>query len=271
MRHTGKREQVYNYITSIDVDSLTLKYCKKIDHKSDIWIFEGHSHNFMELIFFLEGRVKIETNGKDYDIGFNDIIVYPENVYHKEYLDMKYHHEVICLGVYVNSDTKLDRSFQVSYDNGVLRWLFNQINIEMQKKSEGYNKIINAYLKSILLNILRFYKDNKDEKIDAFKKSKIFIQENLSKDINVQNIASNVYVSPSYLTRLFNRNIGISPMRYVNELRIEAAKKLLHSNHNVSETSQILGFSESKYFSKVFKKIVGIPPSKYKRSKRNFI
>ena len=71
-------------------------------------------------------------------------------------------------------------------------------------------------------------------------------------------------ISNSSLYRLYKNNFGMSPEQYIQIYRIEQAKNMLKNNISIKETAYLCGFSDVMYFSRVFKKIVGVPPSSYK-------
>ncbi len=91
-----------------------------------------------------------------------------------------------------------------------------------------------------------------------------FIQFNYSNNIGIDDIASNVGVSRSHLYRVFMHNVGQSPIDYLTNYRInEACYLLKNSNLSIAEIAVSVGFFDQFYFSRVFKKSKGVPPSKY--------
>lgn len=91
-----------------------------------------------------------------------------------------------------------------------------------------------------------------------------YIQFNYSHNINVDNIADAVGISRSHLYRVFMSNVGQSPIEYLTSFRINEACKLLKtSTLSIAEIAYSVGFLDQFYFSRVFKKSVGIPPSQY--------
>ena len=85
--------------------------------------------------------------------------------------------------------------------------------------------------------------------------------------LSVETIAAEVGVSTVHLRRIFAANAGTSPIQYVNLVRLEQAKMLLSvSNLSIGEIAAQTGFSDPFYFSKVFKKHVGLPPAAYRKS-----
>ncbi len=97
-----------------------------------------------------------------------------------------------------------------------------------------------------------------------------FIQFNYSTDISVDDIANAVGISRSHLYRVFVSNLGQSPIDYLTEYRInEACDLIKNTNLSISQIAVSVGFFDQFYFSRVFKKIKKIPPSKYMQSIEN--
>lgn len=91
-----------------------------------------------------------------------------------------------------------------------------------------------------------------------------YIQFNYSHDISIDDVAKSVGVSRSHLYRVFMLNVGKSPIDYLTEYRINEACKLLRSgNLSIAEVAISVGFFDQFYFSRVFKRAKGVPPSKY--------
>ena len=70
---------------------------------------------------------------------------------------------------------------------------------------------------------------------------------------------------PSYISRLFKRQKGVSPNEYVTKYRIEKAKKLIEENKDlrIKDIADAVGFKEAYYFSKTFKRETGMWPTEY--------
>lgn len=95
-----------------------------------------------------------------------------------------------------------------------------------------------------------------------------FIQFNYSHEITIDDIAKAVGVSRSHLYRVFMSNLNESPIDYLTNYRINEACYLLRSgNLSIAEIATSVGFFDQFYFSRVFKKNKGVPPSKYLASK----
>ncbi|MEF2246787.1 response regulator [Paenibacillus sp. IITD108] len=92
-----------------------------------------------------------------------------------------------------------------------------------------------------------------------------YIDEHLSENITSIDMAYYLYLNPSYFSRYFKRLTGINFTDYVHQYKMEIASKILKtSNQTLESVSMMLGYSDRPYFSKVFKKYVGMTPSDYK-------
>lgn len=102
-----------------------------------------------------------------------------------------------------------------------------------------------------------------DTIVDRLKR---FIGENYMKRLTRDDIASSVYLSPDYVSKIFRNETGQYIKDYMTELRIEKAKQLLREGKmNISEVANSVGFDNFSYFSTIFKKVTGVSPSEYKR------
>lgn len=97
-----------------------------------------------------------------------------------------------------------------------------------------------------------------------------YVQKHLTEGITVASIAAQFGLVPPYLSRLFKEYSGFSLLQYVQKIRIERAKGLLEMDGAVSvkEVAELVGYPNPLYFSKMFKKKVGLYPSEYRKRKQ---
>ena len=102
---------------------------------------------------------------------------------------------------------------------------------------------------------------------DYARRGASFIQQNYSRDISVETVASHVGVSRSYLHRAFRAAFGCAPGAYLTDYRLDRASQLLrHSTLSVGAVAASVGFSDPFYFSRLFRRRMGLSPSDYRLS-----
>jgi AraC-like DNA-binding protein len=100
--------------------------------------------------------------------------------------------------------------------------------------------------------------------------SKLFIDRHFSENINLDKIASKALVSKFHFIRLFKKYYGRTPNQYLQEIRIENAKKFLQKGKNIDYVCSVIGFTSKTSFISLFKKKTGTTPLAYQNKKSNF-
>ena len=142
--------------------------------------------------------------------------------------------------------------------------------------SEAYESFVrNKSGKSICLgNLLKMigYFESEDKgninrkSLAAVGPALTHIERYYNMDTTVEELAQMCSMSVSGLEKVFKKSFGMTPAKYRNNIRIEHAKQLLHSGYSIEETANSTGFSDRYYFSKIFKKQVGVSPGEYQES-----
>ena len=98
-------------------------------------------------------------------------------------------------------------------------------------------------------------------------KVKTYIETHFKEELTRESLASEVFMNPDYLSKLFKKNTGSSLMDYVTKVRIERAKELLERTVlTISEIAIETGYSNTAYFTKMFKKYTnGVTPREYRK------
>ncbi|MBF9014553.1 MULTISPECIES: response regulator [unclassified Oceanispirochaeta] len=127
-------------------------------------------------------------------------------------------------------------------------------------------KLINNRLFSPSERIITVsHSTSRDENSRLIEKVRLYMKNNYSRPIGLEDIAVDVGLSRNYLCYLFKKETGLNIWDYLTAHRIEEAKKLLHeSNDKTYEVALKVGYETPGYFSKMFKKYVGTTPREYK-------
>ena len=91
-----------------------------------------------------------------------------------------------------------------------------------------------------------------------------YIGKHYAEPLSLPQISRAVGYSPSYLRELFRDELGTSPIRYINRLRIERACALLHEDIPIWQAAELVGCPNANYFSRLFRAEMGITPGEYK-------
>jgi len=103
---------------------------------------------------------------------------------------------------------------------------------------------------------------------DVLYKALKYIRQNYEKRLTLEEVAAQVYLSKSYLSKIFNDEMNCSFTNYINSLRIEKSKTLLlDSSADIIEIALEVGFDDQSYFTKVFKKQVGVAPGRFRETR----
>ena len=96
----------------------------------------------------------------------------------------------------------------------------------------------------------------------------VYINNNYRRQLNIELIAAEVYISPDYLAHMFIDLVGMTFTEYLNNLRIASACEKLKRNKTVDigQVALSVGYSDSKYFARVFKKIKGVTAREYRKN-----
>lgn len=99
-----------------------------------------------------------------------------------------------------------------------------------------------------------------------------YIHAHFAEPISLNDLASHVGLGERHLGRCFRQEMGVTPFVYLNRYRIKQAKTLLEAgDRTVTEVAREVGFSDSSYFTRVFRREVGVSPSAYRRGERGGI
>ena len=95
-----------------------------------------------------------------------------------------------------------------------------------------------------------------------------YIKANYRKHISLEELAGITYMSRTYLSTLFKKETGYSISEYINYIRVDRAQSfLIESDMSIAEVARMCGFEDQSYFTKVFRKITGVTPKKYRGSR----
>ena len=129
-------------------------------------------------------------------------------------------------------------------------------------------QLVFDYFREMLLSLLErlgHYGSSSNQIVSAVCR---YISKNLAEPLTLEILSAKVHVNATYLSRLFKKEVGTSFNTYINQLRIQRAVQLLETGRKITDVAGMVGFENSKYFSQVFKKQMGMTPQEYRQSRR---
>jgi AraC-like DNA-binding protein/uncharacterized RmlC-like cupin family protein len=150
--------------------------------------------------------------------------------------------------------------------------LFNDMYKQLEK---GYgtdqlvycNMCLWHYLTLFIFNEKQVVADKSPQK-DMIDKAIDYLRSHIDQEVTLEAIAQSVNISPSHFSYLFKNKTGFSPIEYFNHLKVqEACQYLLFTDMRIREISSELGIYDPYYFSRMFKKVMGLSPQEYRKKR----
>ena len=154
----------------------------------------------------------------------------------------------------------------------------NKSPLDFSHAAPGSVQLMQCYLVEFLFSLLR----SDDTSVHAMQHTKAsrhiaenslvssiesFIEEKIAETPSLPLICDHFSISRTYLCRIFKDSTGTSPIDYWINLKIKEAKKLIREgNHNITQISELLGYSSIHHFTRMFKRVTGLSPTAYKSS-----
>ena len=153
-------------------------------------------------------------------------------------------------------------------DYGKMEDLFNPPMMPLEKIT--YSKTLTSVSKCFIEIAQRIDEAMKERVsnryLQAINMAKEYTEAQYAKDINLELIASKVFMSQWHFSKIFKRITGRTYLNYLTEVRINKAKELISSNPELKnyEVSERVGLISVRYFNELFKKVVGLTPSEFR-------
>lgn len=278
-----EREQESGIFNDIEV-----LWIARFDYKQN-WLLSSHVHeDFFQLIYFVEGACDVVINGNVQRVESPAILFLPPSLEHG------------ISSVDIKGLKTLDTKFKVTnsslseiclqippvmkiYEDDIYSML-EEIREEGEEQDMLYQEYCQLLLGRILINLVRRNTSFEPEKTAqttlasgqdcSLITSKVigFIEHNYQRKVTSAMLEEHIPYSYRYLSRLLEREIGMTPIEFAEHYRILKAKELLsYGDYELKHISEIVGYPNIHQFSRCFKKSTGIPPGQWREQKRSGI
>jgi AraC-like DNA-binding protein len=226
------------------------------------------------LLYCVSGKGSIYLAGKTISLLPNTYFIIPKNVPHR-YTSSETDPWSIYWVHFAGEHADLLYNRQVEKDDRIsiphnerLITLFNEI---LALLDNSFNmpdlEIVNIKLQHFVASFI--YQDASEHTpalADPVSNSILFMKANLDKNYGIDELAKQQHLSVSHYCRLFRQKTGASPNQYFNQLKIQKSCQYLYfTDMHVKEICAVVGFDDPFYFSRSFKKMMGVSPSDYKK------
>ena len=243
--------------------TLHLRFCELFSDRSDLWNELPHSHPCLELLYYVNGKVKVTRSNEADTFTFCDALLHPAHKSHKDEYGVDLPKEVICIWI-ESPGLVFEKSIYLHEQNNLLKYAFEQVYREAKRENPD-RQYLEYAMKILLVTILRVQNQSIiGEKI--LDRTLEYLKNHFSERITLEALAAMEHISASYLSRKFKQRTGVTVVTYINQLRMERAQQLLMaSTLNIDEIAYQTGFESPKYFYRVFKSITGESPANFRK------
>lgn len=254
-------------------------------HKARIgrhWIWPEHTNKEIELVLIKKGKMRRSIENKEFIAKDSDVyFIQPRQLHFEEIISE--HIDIFTLrfdlldtkgnscGFITNTShkTQLMRGF-AKYSGS----LFEKIlQLVWNEKPGTERKIESSILQIIRLIKQQFYKKSQGSNLEksSTRRPQLVIQvielmkKNLYTNLSIADIAELCCVSAGHLTHLFKDSMGVGPLQYFQQMRMDQAKRILaNESLCIYEVADKMGFKDPFYFSRQFKKVTSLSPQAFR-------
>ncbi len=263
-----KQEKLRN---SVSTDRIIFNYYNS-KGPNERAVSDIHSHKYFELLLFLDGNFSYVAEENIVPLKRNDLILTPPNVRHCLLPNGKTNYERYNVTFYPSAILDID-VFELVKKASVINVANNEIILNIFKKLDyySYNLAINDFievshclLKELFYNLKIITEQKKEYSTNLsplIKEAISIINNELFTISSIEEISKELLVSETYLYRLFKKEMGVSPKKYINEKRLLAAQNMLLLGKKPTEVYLYCGFNEYTSFYRNYLEFFGHSPS----------
>ena len=221
----------------------------------------NRGRNFNALSFRFRSDAVLITNTEKYSMKDHCVAYFPARL---DYTRAATVDEMIVVHFDTINYTTKNIEYFIANDPDVLSKLFREILDAWNKKDIGYKYKCSAILCEIFAECYAQNYVSKPQNSKIHNSVEYLLKNYKKSDLSIKEIADKSFMSEVYFRRLFKKEYGVSPQKYIVNLRIQNAVGLISTGYySLKEVAYLSGYTDYKYFSVEFKKKMGISPSEY--------
>lgn len=260
--------------------------------------FSGESHNFWEFVYADKGDITVYADDKEFPLKQGNIIFHKPNEWHNVYANSEVAANVAIISFSCDSPamsffenkilsvgqeqkTILSKIFS-EYTGAFSTPLGDPYTTKLIRKADqpfGSEQLICQYISEFLISFLRRNSPSVQRSLLNINRESALLNmlvnymlDHITETISISELVKYSGSNKTTIASVFKNNFNMSVMEYFISLKIDLAKRYLRdANYNVSQISEILGYSGIHYFSRQFKKVTGMSPTEYTISIKSMV
>lgn len=235
-----------------------------------------HYHSDFEIYYLTKGVCRYLIDETTYELNEGDIAIVPPGIIHHTNYDLhEYSRNLLCFPESTIPEAMVSKISNIHYHKKsektqpLIKDIFKTIEFECKHPDEFSDKAIRNKIFELVLLLVR----NEDISEKPQKKSTLveqviaFIKANYMSNINLKQAAAYCFVSPEHLSRTLKKETGFAFREFLNFYRLKKAETLLktYPEYRIIDVAMSCGFSDSNYFSKLFKETFKKSPTEAKK------
>lgn len=261
------------------------------------FIFNGERHDFWEFLYVDEGQVEVSAEESNLTLKQGEIIFHKPNELHSVWANRKTAPNAVVICFECKSPSMKyfqNKVFSLKDEEreilaNIIKEAFNAFspplgdpekNVLIRNEFQifGCEQLIKSYLSILLVSLVRrgesiSFKGRLSSTLREFNEKDMvyriidFMKRNISSNLSVEELCRFFNIGKTYLSIVFKKRTGMGVIEYFRSMKIDQAKIFLREGkNNITEISEMLGYSSIHYFSRHFKKATGVTPTDYTRS-----
>ncbi|MFL2100324.1 helix-turn-helix domain-containing protein [Desemzia sp. FAM 23991] len=251
--------------------------------------FQGknHHHDFVEMSVIVSGEIFYNIEGNTTRLSEQTVVLFNPGISHYEYSDTGMRNVQIHIGIRNFNVDRFPKDYfpitnpiiKLSEHNHSFFDTCQEILIEREQSKAGSELLLKSLVLKLFVLLLRdaamlpltesslLLTEEEKEKISLVDEVVLFLENHYMEDITVNQIAQHFYTSPASLSRIFKDHTGETLINYLIQLRLSKAKEIIEEDIAISirQISKLVGYEDAYYFSKLFKKYYGKPPTLFQK------
>ncbi len=245
---------------------------------------QKHWHRSIEILLVLSGNMEVWIEDRHFNLKENDLILINSNEVHETYSEdcvliaLQIRQSMFHMDWLKPETVSFFCNSNLQGNNGHFDNIRHQIArlIQLNSSTSAYTQLMSySHACQLMYELLLYFKAEQPAVVRSQKHMERlgniiqYIEENYARKITLKDIAAREFLSPSYLSHFFEKNMNISISNYLSKIRIEhSVNYLLYSDNSIEKVAQSCGFTSPRSYATLFRKQYHMLPSQFRREKK---